>query len=278
VYARESIEVSSPLASQERREDKPTEPPAVIICHEVSKWFGAFQALDRVSLTIRAREVVALIGPSGAGKSTLIRCLNGLERPSSGVIQVLGLTVGKDRRQLQQIRRRVGMVFQDFNLFPNMTVESNVTLPQRVALGRTRSEALDRTGVALAAVQMTGHTHKYPAQLSGGEQQRIAIARTLALDPEIVLLDEPTASVDPELTRGILELIGDIAASGVTVVVVTHEMGFTRRVADRLMFFEDGRLIEDNTAQELLDNPASPSTQRFLASIPMFWPTKSQDT
>jgi ABC-type polar amino acid transport system ATPase subunit len=170
------------------------------------------------------------------------------------------------------------MVFQDFNLFPNMTVESNVTLPQRVALGRTRSEALDRTGVALAAVQMTGHTHKYPAQLSGGEQQRIAIARTLALDPEIVLLDEPTASVDPELTRGILELIGDIAASGVTVVVVTHEMGFTRRVADRVMFFEDGRLIEDNTAQELLDNPAHPSTQRFLTSIPTFWPTKGQDT
>ena len=125
---------------------------------------------------------------------------------------------------------------------------------------------------------MTGHAHKYPAQLSGGEQQRIAIARTLALDPQILLLDEPTASVDPELTRGILELLSDIAASGVTVVVVTHEMGFTRRVADRVMFFEAGRLIEDNTAQELLDNPAHPSTQRFLASIPTFWPTKNQDT
>lgn len=244
-----------------------------IECVDVTKWYGSFRALDGVSLTIRCGEVVVMIGPSGAGKSTLIRCINGLEQHASGQISVLGMDVSsRDRYQLRAIRARVGMIFQDFNLFPHMTVEDNVAVALRRVRGHTRDEAMQRAIEMLESVAMIGHVGKFPAQLSGGEQQRVAIARTLAMKPEIVLMDEPTASIDVELTRGVVELMKEVARSGVTVVAVTHEMGFAREAADRVMYFDQGQLLEEGPPNMLLDRPQHPSTKRYMAHVPSFWP------
>lgn len=240
------------------------EAPIVIDCVEVSAYFGSFRALTDVSLRVRRGEVVVIIGPSGAGKSTLLRCINGIEPHAAGTIRVLGIEVGDDRYELDALRRRVGMVFQGFNLFNGMTVETNVVMAQRLVQRRTKDEAIDKARTALAEVGMLGHEHKYPEQLSGGEQQRVAIARMLATDPEIVLLDEPTGSVDPELTKGIVELMNGIARSGVTVVAVTHEMGFAREVADRMVHINDGRVVEESHPLDMLHDPRHPLTQRFV--------------
>lgn len=241
--------------------------PTVIECRGVTKWYDAFQALDDISLTVRAGEVVVIIGPSGAGKSTLLRCINGLESHTSGDIQVLDTAMDGDRYRLEFVRRRVGMVFQDFNLFPQMTVLSNVVAAQRLVHRRSPGEATSRALMALEDVGMLAHQRKHPRQLSGGEQQRVAIARTLVNDPEIVLLDEPTASIDPELTKGIVELMKGIARRGVTVVAVTHEMGFARAVGDRMIYLEDGKLVEDGHPDDMISHARDERTRRFLAAI-----------
>ena len=246
--------------------------PPVIECRNLTKWHGTFRALDDVSIAIAPGEVVVIIGPSGAGKSTLLRCINAIEPHSSGEVRVFGQSMSGDRYELEATRRRIGMLFQGFNLFPGMTVETNVVMAQRIVHRRSKDEAIERAGVRLAEVGMTGHKSKYPAELSGGEQQRVAIARMLATDPEIVLLDEPTASVDPELTKGIVELMNEIARSGVTVVAVTHEIGFARTVGDRMLYMEEGRILEDRHPDDVLHHPLHESTRRFLAAVDRtFW-------
>ena len=252
-------------------------PPPVIECRGVSKYFGEFCALADVDLTVLPGEVLAIMGPSGAGKSTLLRCINGLEHHSSGSITVLGVELNGDRRVLEIVRQHVGMVFQHFNLFPTMTVRSNVAIPQRLVLKRGDEEAETRAHRALDAVGMLGHAHKHPNQLSGGEQQRVAIARTLALDPQIVLLDEPTASVDPELTKGIVDLMNEVAATGVTVLAVTHEIGFARHTADRLLYVDEGRIIEEGHPDDLLWDAHDPRTQRFVEAIRKDWVPADDD-
>ncbi len=243
-------------------------PPPVIECRQVSKWYGAFQALDQIDLTIREGEVLALVGPSGAGKSTLLRCINGIETHTTGDLDVLGVRFGSDRYRLGLVRRRIGMVFQDFNLFPQMSVQNNVIVAQRLVQHRPPADARRRALEALDDVDMAGHARKHPHELSGGEQQRVAIARMLVMDPEIVLLDEPTASIDPELTKGIVELMKNIASRGVTVVAVTHEIGFAREVANRMLYLESGRIVEDAHPEDLLHHPRTNSARRFLNALP----------
>lgn len=241
------------------------EPPPAIECRNVTKWFGEFRALDDVSFRVDHGEVVVIIGRSGSGKSTMLRCINGLEMPSGGEVLVDGVRLANDQYVLRHLRERVGMVFQSFNLFPQYTVEANVVLAQRIVLGRGPQEAAAIALQTLERVDMLRHLRKYPANLSGGEQQRVAIARALAMNPEVVLLDEPTASVDPELTKGIMELVRDIADGDMTVVAVTHEMGFMRAAADRVFFFEDGRLLERGSVDRILNAPDHPSTRRFIS-------------
>lgn len=260
--------VDDPILLEPEPDPEPIEdagPPPAIECVRVSKYFGQFPALTDVSFRIEHGEVVSIIGRSGSGKSTMLRCINGLEKLSAGEIKVDGLEVATNQFALRQLRERVGMVFQTFNLFPQYSVVANVVLAQRVVLGRPADVATDNAIAALDRVDMSRHVDKYPAQLSGGEQQRVAIARAIAMNPEVILLDEPTASVDPELTKGIMELIRDIAAGDITVVAVTHEMGFMRAAADRVFFFEDGQLLEQGTTEQIVNEPQHPSTRRFLA-------------
>jgi len=244
----------------------------IIECRHVTKWHGSFLALDDVSLTVERGDVAAVIGPSGAGKSTLLRCFNGLDFASSGDVLIDGKRLEDDPVRLARVRRRVGMVFQDFNLFPHLTVEMNVVIAQRLVLNRTRSEAIERAHLQLESVGMKGFAERFPGGLSGGEQQRVAIARALALDPDIVLMDEPTSSVDPEATQGIVQLMNSVARSGVTVVAVTHELGFVREVADVVFFFDGGRLLETGSASEVLGRPRNERTRRFLSDLEILWP------
>ena len=209
-------------------------------------------------------EVLTIIGASGSGKSTLLRCINGLEASTAGSLHVLGIEVIDNSSVRHQLRLRCGMVFQNFNLFPLLTVEQNVSIAQRLVKGRSAAEAKERSMVALERVGMASHAKKPPNQLSGGEQQRVAIARALCTDPELLLLDEPTASIDPELTRGVMELIAEIAATDVTVVIVSHDMPFARAAADRLMFLHDGRSVEVGPVAEVLEHPRHPLTQAFV--------------
>lgn len=241
-------------------------PRFAISCDGVSKWFGGFQALDAISLDVDFGEVVTIIGRSGSGKTTFLRCLNRLEHHDAGTIEILGMgDADADAFDTRLLRERVGMVFQDFNLFPMMTVEQNVTIALRLVHGWAADRAKEQTSVMLERVGMARHARKRPSQLSGGEQQRVAIARTLATEPPIILLDEPTASIDPELTKGLMELIAEIAAGDVTIVIVSHEMSFARAAADRILFFEQGRLLEQGTPDQIFLDPACVETQRFIA-------------
>ncbi|MEM9520204.1 MAG: amino acid ABC transporter ATP-binding protein [Actinomycetota bacterium] len=252
-------------------------PPVVVDGRNLTKWFGSFCALDDVSLQVRAGEVIALIGPSGAGKSTLLRCINGLETPTTGRLDVFGIEVCADRYLLDQLRPRIGMVFQHFNLFPQLTVANNVNLAQRIVHHRTPAEARQRTSEALDRVGMGRHAAKHPDQLSGGEQQRVAIARALAVDPDLVLFDEPTASIDPELTKGIVDLMTDIADDGVTIIAVTHEIGFARAVADRMLYLDGGRIIEEGHPDDLLWHARDERTQQFVRAIRRNWTVTGDD-
>ncbi len=236
----------------------------VIRARKLCKYYGAYPAVAEIDLDVEQGEVVVVIGASGSGKSTLLRCLNGLEAPTAGELDVLGITVTTDDWSRQQLRQRCGMVFQDFNLFPLLTVEKNVSIAQRLVKHRSASEAKERTLATLDRVGMLRHAAKMPSQLSGGEQQRVAIARALCTDPELLLLDEPTASVDPELTKGIMELVAEVAESDVTVVIVTHDMPFARAAADRLVFLHDGRTVESGPVDDVLLRPRHPLTQTFI--------------
>ena len=239
----------------------------IIVCENVYKWFGNFCAVRDVSLNVKRGEVIVVFGPSGSGKSTFIRMINRLEQHQRGRIVVDGIEMSNDVRNLDAIRREVGMVFQQFNLFPHMTVLSNITLaPQRVRhIPREEAEAgamqlLERVGIPEQA-------RKYPAELSGGQQQRVAIARALAMRPEIMLFDEPTSALDPEMIKEVLDVMRELAATGMTMICVTHEMGFAREVADRMAFFDEGILIETGPPEQIFTNPTEERTKAFLNQI-----------
>ncbi len=240
---------------------------AILELEEVRLRYGDFLALDGVSLSVRPGERLVLVGPSGSGKSTLIRCLNGLERPDSGKVRLFGRAIAEDPRWLRQCRQRMGMIFQQFNLYSGRTVLDNVALaPCKLQrLGKARASAVARE--SLARVGMADFAERYPFQLSGGQQQRVAIARALAMKPEILLLDEPTSALDPELVRGVLDLIEEIAADGITIVCATHEMGFARRVGDRVLFLCEGRIVEAGAPGEVFTRPRSARLSAFLKEV-----------
>jgi general L-amino acid transport system ATP-binding protein len=234
---------------------------------EVSKWFGDFQALKAVDLGVDRQEVVVVCGPSGSGKSTMIRCINRLEKHDRGRIVVDGIELSDDLRNIQEIRREVGMVFQQFNLFPHLTVLENVTLAPRQVRRWNKGKANEKAMEHLRRVRIPEQAHKYPLQLSGGQQQRVAIARALAMEPKIMLFDEPTSALDPEMIKEVLDVMEELAESGMTMIVVTHEMGFARAVADRMVFMADGEIVEVGTPEHFFTNPQEERTKQFLAQI-----------
>jgi general L-amino acid transport system ATP-binding protein len=239
----------------------------IIICRDVHKWFGDFHVLRGVTLTVRKGEVVVICGPSGSGKSTFIRTLNRLEEHQRGQIIIDGIELTNDVRNIEAIRREIGMVFQSFNLFPHLTVLQNITLAPIWVRKMKRSEAEELAMQLLARVGIAEQAHKYPAQLSGGQQQRVAIARALAMQPKIMLFDEPTSALDPEMIKEVLDVMRELARSGMTMLVITHEMGFAREVADRIVFFDDGRIVEENSPEEFFKNPRHERTKLFLSQI-----------
>ena len=240
---------------------------AIIEFKKVNKFYGNYHALKDVNLNIDEGEVVSIIGPSGAGKSTLIRTMNGLEGISSGVLDVDGYDLGDKKTDLNKIRRDVGMVFQHFELFPHLSITDNLTLAQMKVLGRSREEATERGLALLDRVGLLKHAPKFPGQLSGGQQQRVAIARALAMDPVCMLFDEPTSALDPEMINEVLDVMVELAREGMTMMVVTHEMGFARKVADRVVFMEAGEILEDAKKEEFFSSPRSERAQQFLSKI-----------
>ncbi|MBZ9711662.1 amino acid ABC transporter ATP-binding protein [Deinococcus multiflagellatus] len=238
----------------------------MIDVRDIHKHFGSFHALRGVSVTVQPGEVVVVIGPSGSGKSTFIRTINALDPHDQGQIMVGGIPLN-GRQNLDAIRREVGMVFQSFNLFPHLTVLENITLaPVRVRRQR-RPDAEARGLELLRRVGIEEQAHKYPAQLSGGQQQRVAIARALAMDPKVMLFDEPTSALDPEMIKEVLDVMKELARSGMTMLVVTHEMGFAREVADRILFFDQGTIVEDTTPEAFYQNPQHERAKAFLGKI-----------
>jgi general L-amino acid transport system ATP-binding protein len=239
----------------------------MIICEGVEKWFGDFQALKGIDLVVGVQEVVVVIGPSGSGKSTLIRCINRLEEHDRGRIIVGGIELSDDIRNIQEVRMETGMVFQQFNLFPHLTVLDNVTLAVRHVRKTPKDEADELAMEMLRRVQIPEQAAKFPGQLSGGQQQRVAIARALAMQPKVMLFDEPTSALDPEMIKEVLDVMQELATSGMTMIVVTHEMGFAREVADRVMFMADGEVVEVGTPQHFFENPVEDRTKLFLTQI-----------
>ena len=253
----------------ERRKPEAGADP-IIECRDVNKWFGRFSRVESGVTTVRGKrgeEVVVILGPSGSGKSTFIRTINRLEEHQKGDIIVDGVPLTNDVRNIDAIRREVGMVFQSFNLFPHLSVMSNITLaPMKVR----KMPAADAKSVAMELLERVGipeQADKYPGQLSGGQQQRVAIARALAMQPKIMLFDEPTSALDPEMIKEVLDVMQELAHSGMTMLVVTHEMGFAREVADRVMMFDYGEIIEENTPEEFFNNPKHERAQTFLSQI-----------
>lgn len=239
----------------------------IIVIEHVYKHFGHVKAVNDVSLTIQPGEVVVIIGPSGSGKSTLLRCINYLETPSNGDIWVDGMHLSKKTKNINAVRREVGMVFQQFNLFPHLTALQNITIAQRVVRRRGKAEAEQVARRQLARVGIPEKADVYPDNLSGGQQQRVAIARALAMDPKVMLFDEPTSALDPEMIKEVLEVMLNLAKEGMTMVVVTHEMGFARNAADRIIFMDEGRVVEDTTPVDLFTNPRHERTKLFLSKI-----------
>lgn len=241
--------------------------PPIIALRNVSKFFGPFQALIDINFSVRQGERVVVCGPSGSGKSTMIRCINRLEEHDEGTIMVDGIELGEDTKDIRAVRQDVGMVFQQFNLFPHLTVLENLTIgPIRVRkMDKAAAEALGRK--YLERVHIPEQAAKYPSQLSGGQQQRVAIARSLCMEPKIMLFDEPTSALDPEMINEVLEVMVELAESGMTMVCVTHEMGFARRVADTMVFMEAGRILETSPPGKFFTNPDSPRARMFLDQI-----------
>lgn len=233
----------------------------------INKWYGNFQVLDDCTTHVDKGEVVVVCGPSGSGKSTLIKCVNGLESITDGTITVDGTVVNDKKTNLNQMRAKIGMVFQNFELFPHISVVENVKLGQIKVLGRTAKEAQDKAEQLLERVGLSEHALKYPAQLSGGQQQRVAIARGLAMDPIAMLFDEPTSALDPEMINDVLDVMVELAEEGMTMMVVTHEMGFAQKVADRVIFMDEGRIIEDAPKADFFGSPRSDRAQLFLSKI-----------
>ena len=240
---------------------------AQIRIEALTKRYGALQVLRGVSCTVAPSEVVCIIGPSGSGKSTLLRCINGLEVATSGQVYVDNIPVHDASTDLDTLRQRIGMVFQRFNLFPHRTVLQNVMLAPTTLRGRSQADAEAQAMALLRRVGVADKAHAWPNQLSGGQQQRVAIARALAMEPEMMLFDEPTSSLDPEMVGDVLEVMQQLAADGMTMVVVTHEMGFARHVAKRVLFMDEGQIVEAGTPSEVFDHPQAERTQRFLARV-----------
>ncbi len=250
------------MAAEPDRQDTP-----IIVCRDVHKWYGRFHALRGISMEVRKGEVVVIFGPSGSGKSTFIRTLNRLEEHQRGQILVDGVELTNDVRNVERVRMETGMVFQQFNLFPHLTVIQNVSLAPLWVRHWPKGQADKIALELLTRVGIPDQAHKYPGQLSGGQQQRVAIARALAMQPKIMLFDEPTSALDPEMIKEVLESMIQLAKSGMTMLVVTHEMGFARAVADRMYFFDEGVIVESGTPQEIFEAPKEARTRTFLSQI-----------
>jgi general L-amino acid transport system ATP-binding protein len=244
-----------------------TDDDAIVVMDNVYKRFKDFEALKGVNFKVGTQEVVVVIGPSGSGKSTLIRCINRLEEHDDGRIIVDGTELTSDIRNIQEIRRETGMVFQNFNLFPHLSIMTNVAMGPRQVRRMPKKEAEALALELLTRVKIPEQADKYPAQLSGGQQQRVAIARALAMKPKVMLFDEPTSALDPEMINEVLDVIKELAKEGMTMVVVTHEMGFAREVADRVVFMAEGEIVEVGTPTEIFDHPKEERTKKFLSQI-----------
>ncbi len=239
----------------------------IIVCEDVHKWYGSYHALRGVSTSVRRGEKIVICGPSGSGKSTFIRTINRLEEHHRGRIVVDGIELTNDMRNIEAIRREVGMVFQQFNLFPHLTVLDNITLGPVQVRKMRRQDAEELAMQLLERVGIPEQAKKYPGQLSGGQQQRVAIARALAMQPKIMLFDEPTSALDPEMIKEVLDVMRELAHSGITMLVVTHEMGFAREVADRIIFFDQGSIVEENDPETFFTNPRHERSRLFLSQI-----------
>ena len=239
----------------------------MISINNVSKWYGQFQVLSDCTTEVKKGEVVVVCGPSGSGKSTLIKTVNGLEPFQNGAIRIDGESVGDQKTNLSKLRAKVGMVFQHFELFPHMSITDNLTLAQMKVLGRGRGEAVDKALRLLDRVGLRAHTDKYPGQLSGGQQQRVAIARALSMDPVAMLFDEPTSALDPEMINEVLDVMVELAQEGMTMMCVTHEMGFARKVAHRVVFMDHGHIVEDDSKDAFFACPRSDRARDFLSKI-----------
>jgi len=239
----------------------------VVVCKSIHKWFGKFHALDGISTEIRKGEVVVVIGPSGSGKSTFIRTINALENHDQGEIEVLGIPLDEDIKHVNTIRREVGMVFQGFNLFPHLTVLANITLAPMQVKKLSKEKAESKAMELLERVGIPEQASKFPGQLSGGQQQRVAIARSLAMEPQIMLFDEPTSALDPEMIKEVLDVMKELALSGMTMIVVSHEMGFAKEVANRILFFDEGKIIEEADPERFFSNPTHERSKDFLSKI-----------
>jgi polar amino acid transport system ATP-binding protein len=249
-------------------ESIPVDPSAPAIqVRELHKSFGTNKVLQGIDFHVDHGEVVCVIGPSGSGKSTLLRCVNRLEEPDSGQIVVEGIDICDPETDLDAVRSRIGMVFQQFNLFPHMNVLRNLTVAQEKVKGRSRKEATEVARANLEKVGLAGRENVYPAHLSGGQQQRVAIARALSMHPDMMLFDEPTSALDPELVGDVLEVMKTLASEGMTMMVVTHEMGFAREVGDKLVFMDGGVIVEEGVPEEVLSNPEHERTQAFLSKV-----------
>lgn len=245
----------------------PTPSESLIEITKLNKWYGSFHALRDINLTVRRGERVVLCGPSGSGKSTLIRCINHLEKIQDGSIVVAGTKLDDSNTAIHDVRKDVGMVFQSFNLFPHLTVLRNCTLAPMRVRGLSRSVAEENAKSLLTRVRILEQASKYPAQLSGGQQQRVAIARALCMEPKVMLFDEPTSALDPEMVKEVLDTMVGLAKDGMTMICVTHEMGFARQVADRVIFMADGQIVEDAAPSEFFDNPKHTRSRAFLGEI-----------
>jgi len=239
----------------------------VILFDKVNKWFGDFHVLRDIDLSVAKGERIVICGPSGSGKSTMIRCINRLEEHQQGTIIVDGVELTDDLKHIDHIRSEVGMVFQSFNLFPHMTVLDNLVIGQHLVRRLPKAEAEEVAMTYLERVKIADQAEKYPGQLSGGQQQRVAIARSLCMKPKIMLFDEVTSALDPEMVKEVLDVMVDLAEEGMTMLVVTHEMGFARTVADRVIFMDEGQIIEENTPDAFFDNPASERAQNFIGQV-----------
>jgi len=243
-------------------------PSPIIAFEKVNKWYGnSFHVLRDIDLSIQTGERIVICGPSGSGKSTLIRCINRLEEHQQGVLRVDGVEIGDDIKVIDEVRKKVGMVFQQFNLFPHLTVLENLTLSPMWVGKLPKKEADARAMEQLQRVRIAEQAHKYPLQLSGGQQQRVAIARALCLTPKIMLFDEPTSALDPEMIKEVLDVMIELAGQGITMVCVTHEMGFAKAVADRVIFMDEGQIVEQNTPDAFFNNPQNERSRDFLSKI-----------